>query len=70
MRRLIPFVGSLLAVSALALPAWAHPGHGSTDPHSALHAIEPLHLLAWLAPIALAAFAAFTLRRDRSRDER
>jgi hypothetical protein len=68
MRRLIPFVGSLLTVCAFALPvstALAHPGHGSTDPHSALHLAEPLHVLAWLVPLAIAALVGFKLlRRD------
>ena len=69
MRRPISLVGSLLTLCTFALPvstALAHPGHGSTDPHSALHLAEPLHLLAWLAPLAIAALAGFKLlRRDR-----
>lgn len=68
MRRLISFVGSFFALSALALPvstAWAHPGHGSTDPTTVLHLAEPMHLLAWLAPLAIVALVAAKLaRRD------
>ena len=54
-------VGS--AVLLLADAAFAHPGHGSTDPRSFLHGLEPEHLVPWLAGVALVALVGWRVAR-------
>ncbi len=45
----------LLSCLVVAVPAWGHPGHGSTDPDSAGHyLIEVPHAL-WVIPAVIGA---------------
>lgn len=60
-------LAATLSVIELPTVAAAHPGHGSTEPATALHYLaEPLHLLGLLA--VLAAVGLVVLRRRRARD--
>jgi hypothetical protein len=63
-------ISLFVAMSSLcALSAFAHGGHGVTPPTSLTHyLVEPLHVLAALAPLGLVAVAAWLLRRKRIRN--
>ena len=52
-----------LSVSVMASQAFGHPGHGSTEPTSPLHAAEPVHLLPIVAIIVSAAFVSLCVVR-------
>ena len=46
--------------------AWAHPGHGVTDPDTPAHyVIEPVHVLPVLILIAASALVAYRIRSGR-----
>ena len=59
----------LLAAAMLACAAgnaWAHPGHGVTDPETPAHyVIEPVHALPVLVLIAACALVAYRIRSGR-----
>lgn len=66
MRRATRSIVGAMGLWLVAAAAWAHPGHGSTDPHQTTHVLEPLHLLVWLAPLAIVALVVRTVvRRSR-----
>jgi hypothetical protein len=51
------------------LLAFAHPGHGDTEPDSWLHYLtEPVHVIGLVAAIAIVAVAVIGLRAFRQRD--
>jgi hypothetical protein len=51
----------------LSAAAYAHPGHGTTDPESLAHQVgEPVHLLPWGLTV-LIALAGWLLVRQSSR---
>jgi hypothetical protein len=55
-----------MTVLLSAGPAWAHPGHGTTDPTSVAHAAEPIHLLPIIcAAIAMSALSVLIYRQLR-----
>ena len=51
------------ACVALASPLFAHPGHGTTEPTSPLHAAEPVHLLPVLILATVVACGGFLVVR-------
>lgn len=59
----------MLVLSGMVGTATAHPGHGTTDPHSVTHYVaEPVHAAPLLALFAAAAVAISLLAaRRRSR---
>lgn len=49
--------------------AFAHPGHGDTDPDSWVHYLtEPVHVIGLVAAIAIVLVAILGLRALRQRD--
>lgn len=68
MRVGVLFASWVLFVLGTAGAALAHPGHGTTDPHSFVHYVaEPVHVAPlWLAGIAASAAAISLLARRRS----
>jgi hypothetical protein len=61
MRALLPVV----ALNVLSAAAFAHPGHGSSEPASASHfLLEPVHAVP-LAVIAIVAASAWLLLKRR-----
>ena len=55
-----------MSVLLSAGSAWAHPGHGTTDPTSVAHAAEPIHLLPLIcAAIAMSALSVLIYRQLR-----
>ncbi len=64
---------ALIASILSAMPVFAHPGHGTTDPQTVSHyAVEPLHLLpTGMLAIAGVVFCAVIMsRRHRSNLQR
>lgn len=68
--RLLAPIAAATVVVALPAAALAHPGHGSTDPHGALHhLLEPFHALV-LGSIVASAVVLRILARRSARSER
>ena len=66
------FVWATLLVAAVSSSAWAHPGHGTTEPTSPAHAAEPVHLLPVLLLAGVVALGGFSLlqRLQRVRERK
>ncbi len=63
--RWVRCITTLVAMSA-AVTAQAHPGHGTTNPDSAAHLLEPVHFVTLLAVFSVAGLlAGFLLHRRR-----
>jgi hydrogenase/urease accessory protein HupE len=63
---------AMLCVAAAVSPAFGHPGHGTTEPESALHAAEPVHLLPLTMLAAVIALGGFSVvrRLKQARDRK
>jgi len=60
-----------LSVALFAVPAAAHPGHGSTPSPSVEHYLtEPSHVMLWVAGIASAAGIVWAGNRARKSNRR
>lgn len=63
MKRMMAAAAALVCA---AEHAWAHPGHGVTDPQTPAHYVmEPVHALPLLSLLAAAALAACRVRARR-----
>ena len=68
-------LGSILTTwlaTAMTSQAFAHPGHGTTEPTSPLHAAEPVHLLPALMLTAVVAIGGMLMvrRLQKSRERK
>jgi hypothetical protein len=63
MKQLILTAAALMCVAGTA---WAHPGHGVTDPDTPAHyVVEPLHAIPVLVLIGGVALALYRIRSSR-----
>jgi hydrogenase/urease accessory protein HupE len=63
--RWVRCIAVLVALSAAAT-AHAHPGHGTTNPDSAAHLLEPVHFVTLMAVVSFAGLlAAFLIHKRR-----
>ena len=63
--RWVRCIAALVVLSA-TVTAHAHPGHGTTNPDSALHLLEPVHFVTLLVVFSFAGLlAGFMLHRRR-----
>ena len=60
-------VWAMLLVAAVSSSAWAHPGHGTTEPTSPAHAAEPVHLLPVILLAGVVALGGFSVVRRLQR---
>jgi hydrogenase/urease accessory protein HupE len=57
---------AVLATLSAAATAQAHPGHGTTNPDSASHLLEPVHFVTLLAVVSFAGLlGGFLLHKRR-----
>jgi hydrogenase/urease accessory protein HupE len=58
-------IAALVVLSA-TVTAYAHPGHGTTNPDSAAHLLEPVHFVTLLSVLCVAGLmGGFLLHRRR-----
>ena len=60
-------IWATLFIAVIGSSVWAHPGHGTTEPTSPVHAAEPVHLLPVILLAGVVALGGFSVVRQLQR---